>query len=463
MQDHQEHSPASNINADVEDGTEKVLSNDSYLSLSLFFALSAISAVLTIANFFAMAQILCPVTVHALLLSSSLLAILSLGSRRFAEMSKCLGNTGDFKKIIGVWLVLALCASKKSLWDFRPLYNLGRNQKIMLGQFKVPAIENAFDISREELVKPQARSRRFAFIGEAPRGGAFGRVFRVQDRFGEGREFALKYGRTAASSFCKYRMHREAFIHQRLRDIPGVVNLRNVAFARGNSQMFLLMDWVEGVPLTKLHQEQKDFPEWPLKVQLIMYRLVSILQMVHARGVIHGDLNTSNILITDPASLQLVLIDFGMSRLERGRQIDGIAGVEKDYLKVSQFPDNPLMAPEVRLLAQPKVIRDELKGVMDLRLTSAADVWSVAVLMIALLVKVPRAQPVDAKKMIEEADLAALVKEIITENCKLGLEDGAADFILQILKIDPAKRPTANQLLSHPYLFIDSHHAITLS
>jgi len=73
--------------------------------------------------------------------------------------------------------------------------------------------------------------------------------------------------------------------------------------------VFLIMEYLEGEPLTKMLKRLKSIPP-PLAVRYLI-QICSGLQYAHSRGIIHRDINSSNIIIQQ--NDQLKILDFGLA------------------------------------------------------------------------------------------------------------------------------------------------------
>lgn len=106
---------------------------------------------------------------------------------------------------------------------------------------------------------------------------------------------------------------------------PGIVQARDFGVLR-NSAPFLAMDIAAGVSLVDLLVDT-DLT-WPA-IWLITDQVLAALAHAHARGVIHGDLKHSNIMVeVRPEDLRVRVLDFGLAWLLRDRfdhRIDGTA------------------------------------------------------------------------------------------------------------------------------------------
>ena len=94
-----------------------------------------------------------------------------------------------------------------------------------------------------------------------------------------------------------------------------------------NSAPFLAMDIADGVSLVDLLADTEL--TWP-SIWLLVDQVLAALGHAHARGIIHGDLKHSNIMVElrSDQGLRIRLLDFGLAWLLRDRfdhRIDGTA------------------------------------------------------------------------------------------------------------------------------------------
>ncbi|MEO9223574.1 MAG: serine/threonine-protein kinase [Acidimicrobiales bacterium] len=105
----------------------------------------------------------------------------------------------------------------------------------------------------------------------------------------------------------KTRFLREARVLARFSH-PGIVRAYEV-FEEHNTA-YLVMELIEGQTLTQLLRDRNPLPE--AEVLSIAGKVAAALDEVHAAGVLHRDINPSNIVVTEAG--RVVLIDFGIAR-----------------------------------------------------------------------------------------------------------------------------------------------------
>ena len=141
--------------------------------------------------------------------------------------------------------------------------------------------------------------------GVAARSG-MASIFRATD-LRNGRQVAIKVPHTEMEGDPVFfdRFQREQEIGQKL-DHPGVVK---VLSEDGHSQLYMVMEWVDGRLLRQILNEQKKFP--PARAVKITLGILNALDYIHAHGVVHRDLKPENIMVDDEDRIKL--IDFGIA------------------------------------------------------------------------------------------------------------------------------------------------------
>ena len=151
-------------------------------------------------------------------------------------------------------------------------------------------------------------AERFELDGLAGEGG-MGVVYRAKDRV-TGAPVALKILRGAALD--PERFFREARVLSEIRH-PGVV--RYVAHGVApDGRLYLAMEWLDGGDLSRRLRAGALGVGDSLALAA---RVAEALGAAHRRGVVHGDLKPSNVLIAGSDPSDVKVIDFGIARLVR--------------------------------------------------------------------------------------------------------------------------------------------------
>ncbi len=130
-----------------------------------------------------------------------------------------------------------------------------------------------------------------------------------------GRQVAIKIplAEMAADPVLSERFKREQEIGQLL-DHPGVVKTFN---SEERSQLYMVMEWVEGRLLRTILNEEKKLPvEHAVKITL---GICDALDYMHKRGIVHRDLKPENVMVD--ADDNIKLIDFGIAMKEDARRL----------------------------------------------------------------------------------------------------------------------------------------------
>jgi len=206
---------------------------------------------------------------------------------------------------------------------------------------------------------------------------------------------------------------------------PNIATLRDVY--DDGTKTYMVMEMMHGGELLDKILKQKYLAE--RETAFIMETLTRTVDYLHQQGVVHRDLQPSNILFATssctPDSLRIV--DFGFAKQMRA---------ENGLLMTPCYTAN-FVAPEVLK-----------KQGYD----AACDIWSLGVLMYTMLSgKTPFATgPEDAPQQI--------LKRI--DDGRITLSGGAwdtvsdlgKDLVKRLLHVDPNQRLSASQVLNHPWI-----------
>eukprot|EP01059_Diplonema_ambulator_P036937 TRINITY_DN951_c0_g1_i3.p1 TRINITY_DN951_c0_g1~~TRINITY_DN951_c0_g1_i3.p1 ORF type:complete len:370 (+),score=114.16 TRINITY_DN951_c0_g1_i3:142-1110(+) len=212
-----------------------------------------------------------------------------------------------------------------------------------------------------------------------------------------------------------YTARREIRLLKELKDHPNVVGLRDVVEDRVWLHMVVdlggrdLQDVLDRGGMTE-EQAKKAFRDMMIAVKY-----------VHNHGVCHRDLKPSNLLI---GGGKVMLTDFGLGEHVKQSKTASLS-------EVCGTPD--FIAPEI----YSHTGYDGFK----------ADIWSCGVtLYVMLFTRPPWA---GASNQYKQKQIAAgNFKSPKLQRCSPELND----LLEKLLRVDPSKRPTASEILGHPWL-----------
>ncbi|MEA5621143.1 protein kinase [Cronbergia sp. UHCC 0137] len=103
------------------------------------------------------------------------------------------------------------------------------------------------------------------------------------------------------------RFEREAATLEKLGESSDQIPKLHAYFPE-NGQFYLVQEWIEGKTLTEILESQQKISE--NTVRQILVSLLSVLDYIHSKGIIHRDIKPDNIIIRSQDQ-KPVLIDFG--------------------------------------------------------------------------------------------------------------------------------------------------------
>nr|GMC63271.1 mitogen-activated protein kinase kinase kinase YODA-like [Ipomoea batatas]GMC68481.1 mitogen-activated protein kinase kinase kinase YODA-like [Ipomoea batatas] len=266
----------------------------------------------------------------------------------------------------------------------------------------------------ENLTSPGSRWKKGKLLGR----GTFGHVY-VGFNSDSGEMCAMKevtlFSDDAKSKESAKQLAQEIALLSRLRH-PNIVQYYGSEMV--GDMMYIYLEYVSGGSIYKLLQEYGAFGE--TAIRSYTQQILSGLAYLHAKQTVHRDIKGANILV-DPNG-RIKLADFGMAKHITGQSCPL-------SLKGSPY----WMAPEV------------IKNSNGRNL--AVDIWSLGCTVLEMATsKPPWSQYEGVAAMFKIGNSKEL--PIIPEH----LSDEGKDFIRQCLQREPRSRPTAAQLLDHPFV-----------
>jgi adenylate cyclase len=165
--------------------------------------------------------------------------------------------------------------------------------------------------------------------------GGMGIVYKAQDLKLD-RIVAIKFlpHHLSASADTKARFHQEAKAAAALNN-PHILGIYEID--EQNSQMFLVMEYVEGVTLKHYLAQLKSGTGIPVNQAIDWTSQISEgLKDAHTKGIVHRDIKPENIMVT--ASNKLKIMDFGIAKLREstGLTKTGISVGTLSYMSPEQ-------------------------------------------------------------------------------------------------------------------------------
>ncbi|PKA55005.1 Mitogen-activated protein kinase kinase kinase YODA [Apostasia shenzhenica] len=185
-----------------------------------------------------------------------------------------------------------------------------------------------------------------------------------------------------------------------------------------DDKLYIYLEYVSGGSIHRLLQEYGQLGE--PAIRSYTHQILSGLAYLHAKKTVHRDIKGANILV-DPNG-RVKLADFGMAKHITGQSCP------------LSFKGSPYwMAPEV------------IKNMNGCNL--AVDIWSLGCTVLEMATSKPpwsQYEGIAAMFKIGNSKELPTIPDLLSEEGK--------DFIKQCLQRDPSRRPTAAELLQHPFV-----------
>ncbi|VVA90565.1 unnamed protein product [Arabis nemorensis] len=254
--------------------------------------------------------------------------------------------------------------------------------------------------------------------------GAFGTVYMGMN-LDSGELLAVKQVLIAAN--CASKEKTQAHIQELEEEVKLLKNLshpnivRYLGTVREDDTLNILLEFVPGGSISSLLEKFGPFPE--SVVRTYTKQLLFGLEYLHNHAIMHRDIKGANILVDNKGCIKLA--DFGASK--QVAELATISGAKS--MKGTPY----WMAPEV---------------ILQTGHSFSADIWSVGCTVIEMVTgKAPWSQ--------QYKEVAAIFFIGTTKShppIPDTLSSDAKDFLLKCLQEEPNLRPTASELLKHPFV-----------
>ncbi|KYQ90255.1 putative protein serine/threonine kinase [Tieghemostelium lacteum] len=261
-------------------------------------------------------------------------------------------------------------------------------------------------------------SRLFKMSDTCEVSGAFGTVFQVYYNNGQynNAEVALKKMDHKSERNRRNNLNEIAIL--RYLKHPNIVSYIN-SYEKNDEEIWMVMEYMDG---GTIRDAITNFTFTEKYVAHVIKQVLHALEYLHSLNIAHRDLKSANIMINSKAEVKL--IDFGFS-------------IDFTHLKAdTHMCGSPFwMSPE-QIQEKPH--------------TLSVDIWSLG-MVVAEMMKgiVPH-----HKSRIKAMFLTGAVGITFNKEKKYSAHwsNELFDFLSSCLQMDPAKRPTATQLLQHPFI-----------
>ena len=227
--------------------------------------------------------------------------------------------------------------------------------------------------------------------------------------------------------------HREACIHAAVGSLDGVVDF--IGAWEDDDAFHIVTRWCNGGDLdARLSCRRRMQSDWVAK--RVIRPLLQTLAHLHAMRIVHRDVKPENILLHND---RVLLADFGLA-INLGEERANTKLGTLDY-----------MSPET-LACKVKRDPEEGKDGKGPFYTDAVDVWAVGVLAWELLLGSPPFASETRQQTITRICNGELPPPIPET---ADIPDLARDFFQRILVRESDERPSAAELLAHPWCAAD--------
>ncbi|KAI8643959.1 kinase-like domain-containing protein [Parasitella parasitica] len=263
--------------------------------------------------------------------------------------------------------------------------------------------------------------------------GSFGRVYHAYN-IATGEWFAVKQvdavvtqsdKRNVALQEASDALYREILLLKDL-DHVNIVQYLGYNLNMEEGHIYIFLEYVPGGSISSLLSEYKCLDESLTK--FFTRQILQGLHYLHKRHILHRDIKGGNVLIDNDGVCKIT--DFGLSK---NQQQDSNGAYDGHSSHTQMKGTLYWMAPEV----------------LTNKYSAKVDVWSLGCTVLEMIT--------GEHPWMELTTLAALYQiglhnaPAIPEN----ISDEAKDFLGQCLRIKPEDRPTATELLAHPFVQID--------
>lgn len=283
---------------------------------------------------------------------------------------------------------------------------------------------------------------RYTIVRKLGEGGC-GAVYLAEQTTPIRRQVALKIiklGMDTREVIARFEAEHHALALMDHADIAHVLD----AGATATGRPFFVMEFVDGIPLTKFCAQQAL--DLPARLALFI-RICHALQHAHQKGIIHRDLKPSNILVSFRDGVPAPrIIDFGIAKATSGR-----------------LGDQTLVTIADHFLGTPAYMSPEQAGAGSTDIDTRSDIYSLGTLLYELLAGRPIYDP-KSLAQAGHAEIRRLIREVNPPRPSTHAPELKGDLdwiVMRCLEKDRARRyVTASALADDLQRYLE-HEPIT--
>ncbi|EYU42904.1 hypothetical protein ABFS82_14G176400 [Erythranthe guttata] len=201
---------------------------------------------------------------------------------------------------------------------------------------------------------------------------------------------------------------------------PNVIHLHDVC--EDGSGVHLILELCSGGELFDRIVAKPRYSE--AEAAAVVRQIANGLTALHRAGIVHRDLKPENCLfLSKEEESPLKIMDFGLSSVE-------------------EFTD-----PVVKLFGSVDYVSPE--ALSGERVTAKSDVWSLGVILYILLSGYP---PFIAQSNLQKQKMILNGEFSFYEKTWKNISSSVKQLITSLLKVDPDLRPSAEEILGHPWV-----------
>ncbi|XP_059596923.1 mitogen-activated protein kinase kinase kinase 1-like [Vitis vinifera] len=208
---------------------------------------------------------------------------------------------------------------------------------------------------------------------------------------------------------------------------------------KDDSKLYIFLELVTKGSLLSLYQK---YHLQESQASVYTKQILNGLKYLHEQNVVHRDIKCANILVDVHGSVKIA--DFGLAKATKLNDVKSCRGTPFWMApELSHPPHQPLEAlpPDWALRSTNEVVNWKNEGY-----GLATDIWSLGCTVLEMLTRRPPYSHLEGGQVISK------IYRSEPPDVPDSFSSDARDFILKCLQVNPSDRPTAGELLDHPFV-----------